>query len=110
MAHSSILGADVAARQPSGRGSDVLGPSDNSDTGSDATGTNELHEDSDAAGTGERGAIAGSDGREGGDILPDRVTRLPEGEGLPEADPDSEELGDVDSEDKSDEQSERRRR
>jgi hypothetical protein len=110
MAHSSILGADVAARQPSGRGADVLGPSDNSDSGSDAMGTDELHEDSDAAGTGERGAVVGSDAREGGDILPDRVTRLPEGDGFPEADPDSEELADVDSEDKGDEESERRRR
>lgn len=38
MAHSSILGADIAASQPSGRG---------------------------------------ADGREGGDILPDRVTQRP---------------------------------
>jgi len=96
MAHSSILGADVAPSQPSGRGSDLLGPSDSSDSGSDALGTEELHEDSDAAGTGVRGAVSGADAREGGDILPDRVTRLPEGEGFPEADPDSEELEDRD--------------
>lgn len=98
MAHSSILGADVAPGHPSGRSSDLLGPSDSSDSGSDALGTQELHEDSDAAGTGERGAVAGGDTREGGDILPDRVTRLPEGEGLPEADPDAQELADTDAE------------
>ena len=97
MAHSSILGADIAPSQPSGRGSDVLGPSDSSDGGSDALGTDELHGDSDAAGTGERGAVAGGDAREGDDILPDRVSRLPYGEGLPEADPDSEELADMDN-------------
>lgn len=96
MAHSSILGADIAPSQPSGRGADVLGPSDNSDSGSDALGTDEVHEDSDAAGTGERGSVTPGDGREGADILPDRVTRLPDGEGLPEADPDAEELTDLD--------------
>jgi len=98
MAHSSILGADIAPSHPSGRGSDLLGPSDSSDSGSDAMGTEELHEDSDAAGTGERGAVAGGDVREGGDILPDRVTRLPEGEGFPEAELDADELSDLDAE------------
>jgi len=91
MAQSSILGGDIAPAQPSGRGSDLLGPSDNSDSGSDAVGTDELHEDSDAAGTGERGSVAGGDAREGGDILPDRLTRVRDGEGLPEADPDTQE-------------------
>ena len=100
MAHSSILGADFAPSQPSGRGADVLGPSDSSDSGSDAVGTDEIHEDSDAAGTGERGSVAGRDAREGGDILPDRVKHLPEEEdeeGLPEADPDDEEFTDDDA-------------
>jgi hypothetical protein len=95
MGHSSILGADIAPTQPSGRGSDLLGPSDSSDSGSDALGTDELHEDSDAAGTGERGSVAGADGREGGDILPDRVARLEEDEGRPEADPDLRQLTDL---------------
>jgi len=97
MAHSSILGADIAPGFPSGRGSDVLGPSDSSDSGSDALGTDEIHEDSDAAGTGSRGSVSGADGREGGDILPDRVTRLPDDEGFPEAEPDAEELADLDA-------------
>ena len=97
MAYSSILGADVAPAQPSGRDADLLGPSDNSDSGSDAMGTGELHADSDASGTGERGAVAGKDAVEGGDILPDQVIRLAEGEGFPEADPDGMEMTDLDA-------------
>lgn len=80
MAYSSILGAEVAPIQPSGRDAELLGPSDSSDSGSDAVGTDELHADSDSRGTGERGAVAGSDAREGGDILPDRVVNLRGGE------------------------------
>ncbi len=76
MAYSSILGGDPAPAQPSGRSSDLLGPSDNSDSGSDALGTQELHADSDGVGTGERGAVAGADAVEGADIAPDRVVRL----------------------------------
>src|SRR5262245_13204222 len=61
MAYSSILGADTAPHQPSGRDSESLGPSDNSDTGSDAAGTFEAHADSDAMGTGERGSVSRND-------------------------------------------------
>jgi len=50
MAYSSIMGADPAPTNPSGRGADLLGPSDNSDSGSDTIGTSEAHEDSDARG------------------------------------------------------------
>ena len=80
MAYSSIYGADVAPTQPSGRESELLGPSDNSDSGSDTVGTSEAHADSDSRGTGERGAVAGTDAREGGDILPDRIVNLAAGE------------------------------
>ena len=80
MAYSSILGAEVAPIQPSGRDAELLGPSDSSDSGSDALGTDELHADSDSRGTGERGSVAGIDAREGGDILPDRVVNLRDGE------------------------------
>jgi hypothetical protein len=97
MAYSSILGADRAPQQPAGREAESLGPSDRSDTGSDTRGTREPHADSDAAGTGERGAIVGADAREGGDILPDRVVNLAEGEGFPEADPDAQEMTDLDT-------------
>jgi hypothetical protein len=97
MAYSSILGADKAPLHPSGRDSESLGPSDNTDSGSDTIGTFERHADSDAAGTGERGSVVpGGDSREGADILPDRVARLPQGEGLPEADPDTQEFTDLD--------------
>lgn len=38
MAHSPLLGGDPAPRVPGGRSTDVLGPSDTSDSGSDVTG------------------------------------------------------------------------
>lgn len=99
MSYSSILGADIAPSQPSGRGSDVLGPSDNSDTGSDAVGTDEIHDDSDAAGTGERASVAPGEARESSDILPDRVMSMPEGEDVSAngTDTDTEELTDLDA-------------
>ena len=112
MAYSSILGADPAPSQPSGRSSDRLGPSDSSDTGSDAVGTREVHADSDVGGTGERGSVYGPDAIEGADISPDRVVRMGEsgedfgdaiddgpgsGSGFPEADPDGQEYTDLDS-------------
>jgi hypothetical protein len=107
MAYSSILGADTAPIQPSGRDSASLGPSDNSDNGSDTIGTSEAHADSDAEGTGERGAVtAGVEGREGGDILPDHVVEVSEeeqalasGEGFPGNDMDADELTDLDAND-----------
>ena len=98
MAYSSILGADPAAQQAAGRDADALGPSDRSDSGSDSRGTREPRADSDASGTGERGAVAGSDAREGGDILPDQIVNLADGEGFPEADPDGREMTDLDDE------------
>ena len=101
MAYSSILGAEVAPAQPTGRDADLLGPSDNSDSGSDAMGTAEAHADSDAAGTGERGVVAGADAREGGDILPDRVVNLQDGEVVPEED-DVSEMTDLDADGEED--------
>jgi hypothetical protein len=112
MAYSSILGADMAPTQPSGRDAEALGPSDNSDSGSDAVGTYEAHADSDAVGTGERGSVTPGEGKEGADILPDRVVRMADGdgaeedrdeqalatgEGFPAADPDAREFTDLDS-------------
>lgn len=74
MAHSSILGAETAPMQPIGKDAEALGPSDNSDSGSDAVGTFEAHADSDSVGTGERGAVTpDAEGREGADIAPDHV-------------------------------------
>ncbi|NUS39725.1 MAG: hypothetical protein HOQ02_11975 [Lysobacter sp.] len=121
MAYSSILGGDRAPVQPSGRSNDLLGPSDNSDSGSDALGTREIHADSDGVGTGERGAVYGPDIVEGGDIAPDRVVRMSEGaegddalgsavddgpgsgNGFPEADPDGQEMTDLDADKDADE-------
>lgn len=99
MAYSSILGADRAPAQPSGRDNDLLGPSDRSDSGSDSIGTGEDYEDTDSSGTGARGAVAGGEAREGADILPDRVVNLADGEGFPEADPDGMEMTDLDNDD-----------
>jgi len=96
MAYSSILGADSAPAQPSGRDADLLGPSDNSDSGSDTVGTSEAHEDSDSVGTGARGAVAGPDAREGADIMPDRVVNIGAGAALPEVDPDALAMTDLD--------------
>ncbi len=114
MAYSSILGADPAPVQPSGRDAELLGPSDNSDSGSDTIGTHEAHADSDAVGTGERGSVTPGEARDGADILPDRIVRMDEGqdgdeaseeldeplatgEGFPAADPDAREFTDLDS-------------
>lgn len=95
MAYSSILGADKAPAQASGRDSDALGPSDNSDSGSDALGTSEANGDSDASGTGERGAVFGPDAEIGGDILPDRIVST--GHVLDDADLDAADLTDLDA-------------
>lgn len=97
MAYSSIMGADKAPAQPSGRSNDVLGPSDNSDSGSDATGTDESYGDSDSCGTGERGAGAGPDAKEGSDLLPDRVVRLARTDDLADGELGDEEFTDLDA-------------
>lgn len=89
MATSSILGGERAPVQSTGRGTDALGPSDSSDSGSDVQGERgfdalepgqiggdraDLGSDSDALGTGERGsAVHDSDIVEGADIAPDRI-------------------------------------
>ncbi len=90
MANSSILGGTLPPQQHSGTGIDRLGPSDSSDSGSDVQGELPMatspdnpgewgavpahqRSDSDAMGTGERGAAAGSETVDGADILPDRI-------------------------------------
>jgi hypothetical protein len=100
MAYSSILGADKAPLEPEGREAELLGPSDNSDSGSDTIGTIEADDESTDSGlTGDRGSIDGRDAREGADIMPDRVVNLANGEGFPEADPDGMEMTDLDDDD-----------
>ena len=98
MAYSSILGGDRAPEEPSGREAELLGPSDNSDSGSDTIGTYEASADStDSTMTGERGSVAGPEADIGADIAPDRVGRLVDGDGFPEADPDGMETTDLDT-------------
>ncbi|APW37382.1 hypothetical protein RD110_09440 [Rhodoferax koreense] len=92
MATSSILGGEHMPEPIPGKDTDALGPSDNSDSGSDAQGAygdGELANDSDAAGTGERASIEGMDLSDR-DILPDHVER--------ESDATSDEPIDIDSE------------
>ncbi|MBG9388598.1 hypothetical protein [Caenimonas aquaedulcis] len=100
MAYSSILGAEPAPALPTGRDAGMLGPSDNSDSGSDTIGTHEAHADSDSVGTGERGSVEADD-REGGDILPDRVVRMGEGTDLVDDVADADEFTDLDAGDAS---------
>ena len=76
MATSSILGGSKAPEEISGKDVQALGPSDNSDSGSDAVGAygeDELSSDSDAAGTGERASAALDIEETDTDILPDHV-------------------------------------
>ncbi len=104
MSYSSIYGADVAPTQPIGRNAELLGPSDNSDSGSDALGTPEAYGDSDAAGTGERGSVTPGEAREGADILPDHVVRVGGNEGFPAEDQDAREFTDLDAGELGDEE------
>lgn len=78
MATSSLLGGSELPGPVSGKDTDALGPSDNSDSGSDAQGAygdDELHSDSDAVGTGERATVGRGRERAGRDILPDHIER-----------------------------------
>lgn len=99
MSYSSILGAAKAPTIPRGRDSDLLGPSDNSDSGSDALGTSEAHGDSDSGGTGERGASCAleDDSQQGHDILPDRVERLDPRQATGEDDEAADDMTDLDA-------------
>lgn len=81
MATSSILGGS-APEEFIGKDVHALGPSDNSDSGSDAVGAygdDELASDSDAAGTGERASAGNGLGLDptDTDILPDHIEMAP---------------------------------
>lgn len=76
MATSSILGGSRLPEDISGKDIHALGPSDNSDSGSDAVGAygdEELSSDSDAVGTGERASVGGERSHPDADILPDHI-------------------------------------
>lgn len=86
MATSPLLGGERAAQRPAGTGTDVLGPSDSSDSGSDVIGADaeigdaNIDSDSDRFGTGER-TQAGLDTarRDAPDIAPDHIEGDPSG-------------------------------
>ena len=101
MTSSSFLGGQRLPEHIKGKDTNALGPSDNSDSGSDAQGaygTDEMSGDSDAEGTGER-ASAGP-GLEvcDADIMPDHIEGPP-GDAAFEEDADYErvEAGAMDS-------------
>jgi hypothetical protein len=90
MSQSSFVGGDRAPQQAKGRGADMLGPSDTSDSGSDIQsasrlktdteegelgGATPIDSDSDSMGTGERRSAVPGAGRDGADIGPDRIAR-----------------------------------
>ena len=76
MASSSILGGSISPEEINGKDVHSLGPSDNSDSGSDAIGAyseDELSSSSDAAGTGERASVDADLEQTDSDILPDKI-------------------------------------
>lgn len=80
MATSSILGGLHLPEEVGGKDIHALGPSDNSDSGSDAVGAysdDELASDSDAVGTGERASIGAGRDQPDADILPDHIETEP---------------------------------
>ncbi|MES2946736.1 MAG: hypothetical protein V4772_28045 [Pseudomonadota bacterium] len=98
MTKSSLLGGTHAQVQSRGKDTDALGPSDNSDSGSDAQGAygdGEMHSDSDAVGTGERASVGNGMERADADILPDHIE---EGRGFMLVD----DVDDIDSSDRLD--------
>lgn len=78
MATSSILGGERAPSHPDGRGANRLGPSDSSDSGSDALGelsSEALESDSDRYGTGDRASVNPRDSAMAADVRPDHIER-----------------------------------
>jgi hypothetical protein len=92
MSQSSFVGGGRAPQQAKGRGADLLGPSDTSDSGSDIQSASRLKtdavegalggatpierdSDSDSMGTGERRSAVPGSGRDSADIRPDRIAR-----------------------------------
>ncbi|ABE43326.1 hypothetical protein [Polaromonas sp. JS666] len=90
MATSSLFGGLHAPEHVRGKDTNALGPSDNSDSGSDAQGAygdDEMSSDSDAVGTGERASAGAGMDPSDADILPDHI----------EGEDDDESSSDVDS-------------
>ena len=80
MTSSSILGGERLPEHIRGKDTNALGPSDNSDSGSDAQGaygTDEMSSDSDAEGTGERASAGAGFEACDADIMPDHIEGPP---------------------------------
>ena len=80
MATSSILGGEHVPEHVKGKDTNALGPSDNSDSGSDSQGVyggEELSSDSDAVGTGERASAGFGCDALNADIMPDYIEGAP---------------------------------
>ena len=98
MTNSSILGGQRPPEHIFGKDINALGPSDNSDSGSDAQGAygdDEMSTDSDAEGTGERASAGPGLEVFDADIMPDHIEGPPDDMAFGE-DAESE-LADVDS-------------
>ena len=93
MANSPLVPGSMSGQNDrllrKGHGTEALGPSDSSDSGSDVHGFGAerrigdagLDSDTDRSGTGERlGATPDAEFEEGADIAPDRIEDLPEDE------------------------------
>lgn len=65
--------AQADRRLGTGHGTDALGPSDRSDSGSDMTGLTDFDSDTDSTGTGERASVNMRDHGEAEDIDTDRI-------------------------------------
>ena len=113
MATSSILGGRHLPEHVRGKDTNALGPSDNSDSGSDAQGAygdDEMASDSDAVGTGERASAGAGLDPSDADILPDHIegedqdddTSLEAGADLDGAVADVHDLAEDDSDDEED--------
>lgn len=80
MATSSIVGGSQVPEEVSGKDMDALGPSDNTDSGSDARGAypeDVMNSDTDSSGTGESASIGPGSSQPDADILPDQVEPVP---------------------------------
>ena len=74
MANSSLLNEDDDSGAPRrGNANSDLGPSDNSDSGSDRMGLPGGDSDSDSSGTGDRASVDPSEDGEAADLIPDQA-------------------------------------
>lgn len=104
MATSSILGGTELPDEVVGKDTRALGPSDNSDSGSDSLGAygDEIASDTDSSGTGERASIGPGTGLMGADVMPDHIEQVPGDSDAIDAAGDRQQLQDIAAEDADD--------